>query len=767
MNRIFTILVSLFFLFHFCNCYAQNGVVTGRITDASTDEVLMGVTVGTGSSGTMTNDAGLYSLSLASGIQTLKFSFIGYTAIEKQITIKPEDTIYLNIELNSTAQQLGTVVVSGSRFEKKISEEIVSMQVIKPSFIENTNSISMDEAVNRTPGVNIIDGQANIRGGSGYSYGAGSRVLVLVDDVPQLAADAGDVKWEFLPVENLDQVEIIKGASSTLYGSSALNGVINVRTAYPTSVPKTQINFYQGVYQNPQRQELVWWGNHQPYYTGGYFNHSQKFGQLDFVTGGNIFNESSFRQGEYTERGRFNINTRYRFRHVDGLSMGLNMNSLLAHTGAFFVWMNDSLGYQPFGGMDSATTSIVENNYTRFNLDPFITYYNKNGNRHAFHGRYYQTKTQSTGERSTNAQLFYGEYQFQKFFKFGLNITTGAVATYSKIDAALYGIHDANNEAIFLQLDQKIGNLSVVGGVRYEMFRLDTMHENSKPVFRAGANYKISKATYLRASYGQGFRYPSIAEKFVKTAIGSLYVYPNPDVTGETGWSAEFGINQGFKISKWLGYIDLAAFTNRYHDFIEFSFGQWGKPSDPFLGIGFKSINLEDAIINGGEAVVMGTGKIGKVNINLVMGYTYIMPVDVNETHYQDSIISVHPELTSEQIDSMHMLGILKYRYQHNAKFDLDVSYKNFSTGVDVRYNSFMVNIDQIFNVEAILPGVKSYRQEHHTGDYIIDYRISMQINKYTKLSLITKNLLNREYTERPALIEMPRNFSLQVAVKF
>lgn len=77
----------------------------------------------------------------------------------------------------------------------------MSMEVIKPSFIENTNSIDMKEAINKAPGVNIIDGQANIRGGSGYSYGAGSRVLVLVDDVPQLAADAGDVKWDFYPLK--------------------------------------------------------------------------------------------------------------------------------------------------------------------------------------------------------------------------------------------------------------------------------------------------------------------------------------------------------------------------------------------------------------------------------------------------------------------------------------------------------------------------------------------------------------------------------------
>jgi iron complex outermembrane receptor protein len=73
------------------------------------------------------------------------------------------------------------------------------MEILKPSLIENTNTVSLEQAIERLPGVDIIDGQANIRNGSGWSYGAGSRVLVMVDDIPMLAADAGDAKWNYLP----------------------------------------------------------------------------------------------------------------------------------------------------------------------------------------------------------------------------------------------------------------------------------------------------------------------------------------------------------------------------------------------------------------------------------------------------------------------------------------------------------------------------------------------------------------------------------------
>lgn len=776
--------LTLLFLFVSANLFAQTGSIRGTITDASSDEALIGVTISSGANGVVSDDAGNYIFSLPSGTQTIKFSFVGYETLEKQVTIKSGDTIKLNVELVTNAKELGTIVVSSSRYEKKISEETVSMEVIKPSFIENTNSIDMEEAINKAPGVNIIDGQANIRGGSGYSYGAGSRVLVLVDDVPQLAADAGDVKWDFLPLENLDQVEIIKGAASSLYGSSALNGVINIRTNYPTSVPKTQINFYQGIYQNPKRKEIIWWGNKQPYYSGGYFTHSQKFGHFDLCFGGNVFNESGFREGEYTERGRVNVSTRYRFKKIDGLAIGLNVNAFVSHTGTFFIWQDDTAGaYRPQGGMDSATTSLAENNNTRLSIDPYLTYFNKNGNRHSFHGRYYLTNANAKDNKSTNAQLYYGEYQYQHFFKFGLNLTTGIAANASQITADLYGNHYADNEALFLQLDQKKGRLNIVGGVRYEMFRVDTIKSQSPILIRAGINFRVMKATYFRASFGQGYRFPTIAEKFVATQVGPLQIFPNPSVNPETGWSSEIGVKQGFKVSSWLGYLDLCGFMSEYKDFMEFTFGfhppyAW-KPGDPINFVdfakylGFKTINITNARISGGEFSVIGQGKLFGLPTNLLAGVTYIIPIDINKVSLVDSLLKENAGATKQVLDSLSKIKILNYRYQCTAKAEFDISYHSFSTGFSFRYNSFMDNIDPIFNgTDPLVPiqvvaGIVPYRQLHHTGDYVIDYRISMKVNKYVKVSLITKNLMNREYTERPALIEQPRNFSLQVSAKF
>ena len=70
-------------------------------------------------------------------------------------------------------------------------------------------------------------------------------------------------------------------------------------------------------------------------------------------------------------------------------------------------------------------------------------------------------------------------------------------------------------------------------------------------------------------------------ESFVKTSYHPVYVYPNPDLKAEHGWSAEFGAKQLFQIGDWQGMFDVAAFIMHYNDMIEFTFGQWALPANP------------------------------------------------------------------------------------------------------------------------------------------------------------------------------------------
>lgn len=785
MMRWLGLLFFFFALLSFNNpCIAQNATLHGSVTDSISLETLAGVSIGlnNGTGGTTGYD-GEYSFELPAGNYSVTFSYLGYEKKVEIIHLAAGQSLTLNVQLHQSAAELSLIVVTASKYEKNITKETVSMEVLKQDFITNNNNVTLDEAIQKVPGMNIIDNQANVRGGSGFSYGAGSRVLVLVDGIPQLTGDAGDVKWEFLPVENIDQVEIIKGASSVLYGSSALNGVINLRTRYPTSVPETHITAFSGIYQNPQDKSKVWWGNQQPYFGGGNFFHSRKFGQFDLVMGGNLNSEESYHEGEYHLRGRINANTRYRFRHVDGLSAGLNVNYMYYQSGTYFLWADDTTGaYRALGGLDSATSTVSDGKNTRMTVDPFITYFSKNGDHHDLKMRYFYTKNNNNTDQGSISNYYYGEYQYQKKFSFGMNWVIGASASYSDVNAELYGDHSANNLAVFTQLDKTFGKLTAVGGVRYETFRVDTAKGNSEPVFRAGINYELGKSTFLRASFGQGYRFPSIAEKFVNTSVGALKIFPNPEVQPERGWSSELGVKQAFKISNWLGYLDLAAFAQRYSDLIEFKFGYYnphpveGEYDLSFLG--FQSVNIENASITGLEFSVLGAGSFFGVNTNVLAGITYINPINIDQKNYADSVIASDPSLTAEEIDSLEQTKILNFRFKTTFKINIDQSYEKFSWGVEARYNSFMENIDPFFEGNdpliiylfgkptQFIPGVKEWREAHHHGDYVIDLRLSYHITDKIRFSFITKNTFNREYTIRPALLEAPRSYTAQVTVK-
>ncbi|MEL7021959.1 MAG: TonB-dependent receptor plug domain-containing protein [Bacteroidota bacterium] len=225
------------------NGLAQDARLRGQLSGADDQTPLISATVSATSNGktigTVTDFEGAYELQLAAGTYELTFAYIGYESVQQNITLHAGETRTIDLALRPVTTLLQTATVTSGRYEKPLSDVTVSLEVIKPNLIESVNSTSIDEVLEKVPGVTIVDGQANIRGGSGYSYGAGSRVLLMVDDIPILAGDSGSSNWDDIPVENIAQVEVIKGAASALYGSSALNGIINVRTGYAKSKPET------------------------------------------------------------------------------------------------------------------------------------------------------------------------------------------------------------------------------------------------------------------------------------------------------------------------------------------------------------------------------------------------------------------------------------------------------------------------------------------------------------------------------------------------
>lgn len=806
MQHKVTLLFTFCFILLKINFYGQdNGFVKGKVKDKGNSGELPGAIVSIGpKTGASTDINGDYILTAPAGTYTLECSMVGYKTQKQTITVVAGDSLKIDFVLADANTMLEEVVVSAGKFEQKLSDVTVSMDVVKLAIIENKNTTVLDQIMNQVPGVTVSDGQASIRGGSGFAYGAGSRVLMMVDEMPMLSADAGDVKWNYLPIENLEQVEVIKGASSALFGSSALNGVVNLRTAYAKDKPNTSITLFAGGYDTPKHQ-YKWWKGSSQQQQGINFSHAQKIGQLDLVIGGHMFNDDGYRGGIVTQtlgvgsktvtqselktedekRGRFNMNLRYNFKKIPGLSVGVNTNMMDVKGGLFFLWKNADSAYCP--------NDIQKYKNKRFNIDPFITYFFGDGNKLSFRNRYFITVNTNDKAQESTSELYYDELQYQKQFQNKLTITTGAVFMKQQIFSdSLFGRHTGRNYAGYLQLDKKIKKLTMSLGMRVERYEVDTAYTRGylkigkkeikdlkfQPVFRAGLNYQLFTYTFLRASYGQGYRFPSVAEKYISTGVGALKIYPNPSLQPERGWSTEIGVKQGFSIGKFKGFVDLSGFWMEYYNMVEFSFdfflpnGQKPDATVPLQTLldnaGFKSQNMGRAQIKGWEISINGSGKIGPVNVSLFTGYTFIDPINPD---YNPSVDTL----------GLLYLNVLKYRNRHLYKNDIQFDYKFVSLGFSTRYQSFMENIDRKFDegllhdiqsgfdyyqFTHVLPGLREYREKDRAGSWVHDFRIGFHLSKSFKISYIVNNLFNEEYSSRPGDVRPPRLHTIQVMVK-
>jgi iron complex outermembrane receptor protein len=792
------IIVVLMLTLLIATVVAPAQTITGTVLEQGSNEVLIGVNIISNNQGTSTDINGKYIFQLSPGLHTITYKYIGYENQIKEINVTSESNLIINIELKSSSEKLSTVVVSAGKFNQRIEETTISMEVIKPSLIENKNTTNIKSAMEQIPGLNITDGQANIRGGSGWSYGTGTRVLVLVDDMPLISGDAGQVQWNLIATENINQVEVIKGAASALYGSSALNGVVNIRTSYPKQSeidknPKpgfTKLNMNFGLIDFPRRDELNWNGEKRRAFKGLEFLQSYKMPKLDLSIGGNLFLDDGYRQGEKTNRKRFNLNSLYKSEKIKGLSYGLNANFLFQNTASVIIWDSYDRAYIPLNG------ELTNTNGDTYNVDPYATFIIGN-NRHTLRTRFLKVINDNStiGDTINNvnrSKSYYSDYQWQKDLeKINLSFTMGTTNEIIFANSKIFqGSNSRRNHALYTQFDKKIGKLNISSGARFEYFSLNSEVKHvingdsinnfaiGRPVFRAGINYELSPSTFLRSSWGQGYRFPSMAELFVTTNASGIEIYANPELKPERGWSSEIAIKQKLKIHKWNGFIDVAAFVMKYNDMMEFTFGQWGDPiTMPLYGLGFKSVNIGETQISGIELSFNGQGKINNdLKINLIGGYTYMNPVALEpDKVYTESIgqlvingETIGPELTYNNSSSDP--SILKYRYQHIAKIDIEFLYQDFLFGTSLRYNDFMRNIDKIFTDEWInqelIPGINEAREKYRNGDFIIDLRFGYNIDKNSKVSLIINNLLNEEYMSRPADMRPPRTIACQLSFK-
>ena len=714
LRRLLKVTALVFFISPVTN--AQS-LVNGRVSDKDNKEPLAGVYVIYGKgAGTSTDAAGLYSFTCDTGRIEITFKYIGYKPVTEIVFLGANETVRLDVILETESQLISQIVVSADRMEQKESELTVSMDVIRPDLIANSHITDAQELITKTPGIEVLDGQASIRGGSGYSYGVGSRVLALIDGLPMMSADAGGIKWNFLPLENLSQVEIIKGASSVLYGSSALNGVINFRTAEASNVPLTQYFVEGGVFGAPSNEDWKWWDTPRVFGNAS-FSHLQKFGKTDIGAGVNLTADRGYRKFNEENLGRISLRLKHHSSKAGGLKYGLNLNAGTTYKTDFILWEDATTGALK---QDTSTVSSLHGYF--FTADPFLTIGGTGKIKHDIRMRYQYSANRFPVRTNNDASSssVYGEYLFYYKITGFMNLTAGVSENWSNITSNFYGDHQGLNVAGFTQLEVRpVSRLKIIGGLRVEQNILDDESDGIVPVFRAGINFQAAEYTFIRASFGQGYRYPSIAEKYASTTLGSVRIFPSPYVKAESGWNSEIGIKQGVLFGKMMGEGDLSLFFSQNTDMIEYVFGIHQDPSTGISGVGFKATNVEQSRVYGGEMEFMLKRSFGEFEATVTGGYTFIYPVEFNSYTNQNTDI------------------YLKYRRKHSAKLSLISSWRRFEGGLDLYARSKTLNIDDVFlnpaTREEILPGFYDYWQENNTGYFLMDGNIGFRISDACK----------------------------------
>jgi outer membrane receptor protein involved in Fe transport len=787
--------------------WAQQVTLEGQVMDEVSSEPLIGakVIINDGATGALTDAEGRFRVSL-NRTETVRISVLYEGYEEKVYTLRlpaDKEVISISIPLTPKNTMLQDVVVSASRYEQKIEQVTVSLDFVRPRQVQNLASIDPIKALEQTPGVSTNKDQPSIRGSSGYTYGAGSRVLLLLDGLPMMSPDRLSVQFDLIPMDNIKQIEIVKGASSVLYGTGALGGIINVLSEDVKFTPQTVVRLQHQIYDKPREPVGDWDGRSTASLSAFHIVHAQRINTWEVTTLLDLINDTGFRQEGFSKRGRTWIRIRHNAPFLDGLQYGVTLQANIDSSATYIAW--DSFPNRALlPGAGFLTYQMLQ----RYMIDPYISYLTPKGHRHLIQGRTYRTVNDLSTPQSGGATLHYYDYQFiYNLNKWGKVIFGGNYTENRVYAQEVFGRARGQQAAAFAQAEIDIWKFHLSGGVRYQYenirgdssyrivagrivkgetpayVQLTTIRE---PIFRGGITFTPWMGTILRASYGQGLRSPSVAERFTTTGAGGITVLPNPFVKVERGYSAEVGLRQYFKFGESLkGFVDVSAFRMEFKDMVEFQVNI-DAVLRGFPGLPFSAINLSRAFIQGIEPLWGLRYEQGKFFLNIGGGATLIEPINpdgskaldtMNNTAGGFAVLSTalqtpdpttQPELYKISRDIPYTL---KYRNKQIVRAIGEIGYGNFSFTANFRYSSPITNVDKLFfllgaTTNNNLAGLDGFFRDYASKPYTVwDFILAYEAGR-ARWTFHIFNAFNRIYTTLPGTLNEQRSFAIQCVLR-
>lgn len=703
---------------------AQTGSVYGTVSDQDGNPIIgANITIENTLLGTATDSEGNYFIqSIPIGNYSITASVIGYNKLTLETAVIPNEEVETNFILESRSYQFDQLIITANKYATDIKEIASSSYVLDQKIFSEKNINQLDEALRYVPGISMISDQISIRGSSGYGRGAGTRVLIAIDGIPIYTPDSGDIIWELVPISEIERVEVIKGSVSSLYGSSAIGGVINIITKEMSSNPLTYVKLQGGVYDDPSHAGWKWTDNTLAYNSQTVV-HSRSIGKMSLAGSFTRFEDYSYRKNDYQLRFAGFLKANYHF----------SESTSLAFTGTGYTRDKNTFNY--WKNIKNALTPPDED--IGQNTDSDRSVYGLTLN-HLFNDNFSLTFIPSAyisywiddseNRNRSNSKLYRSEIRTNFRFSDYLNFIAGTELQYSTVRSNIFGNTSSNGIGVYSQADYKpLNQINFSFGLRYDYSKLEDLSATQSISPKLGMTYQLSSKTFVRGLVSRGFRAPSLAEAFTSTTSAGITVKPNPDIKSETSYSFEIGANHALNDDLSL---DLSMFNNEYYEMIEPGF-------DPNDGQVFFN-NVTRARIQGVEL----TANLSLLSsLDLDLGYVYLWPRDIERER------------------------TLNYRSRHTLLLSVDFTQNLYQLGFNFRYMSRFESIDdELVDLGVVVDGdkrVEAVVLDMNAGINLFEYNIPARV------FVNVKNLLNYNYVELIGNIAPIRNYSINLELIF
>ncbi len=522
----------------------QAGTVEGRVTDAHTGEPLSGVLIeATGAEGPVISDRqGRWRLQLTPGSHRLTASFIGYAEESREIDVGRGGRV--EIAMTRRALPLDAVVVTASRRVQRLADAPIATELISRAEIIATGGSDVAQVLSERLGVHLESGPP---GGEGAMLQglSSERVLVLVDGQPLVGRIGGTLDVTRVPTSAIERIEVVKGSQSSLYGSEAMGGVINIITR---SAPPGQVRGSVAV-------------------TTGTQGRLDGSGTIGGAAGGvEYLADIGRRSIEYTPG--FSSAPGAEAERWDGLvKLGWSPSSeVKMEVSGLSIdesqrWRSGPL-YTFSDNRQTNGRLALEWSRGRHRLAPSISY---SGFEHLSRQATSPRPVDGSGDLE-NQRLLEGEVMYGvELDRFTLDLGVEAKREHIESDRVEGGERTMDTVEPFAQATIGGGALRLIPGARL------TVSEEWGNRFtpRAALMYRPVPELALRASVGQGYRAPSFKElgmEFLNASPGGGYrIRGNPDLKPETSRN----LSADIEWAPGASYLRVSAFHNRFDDFIE------------------------------------------------------------------------------------------------------------------------------------------------------------------------------------------------------